>query len=386
MGNLTYLLGAGASAGDIENENPAIPILKNFNSELIKFYQQIIVNEIEAKDPKRDFVKQNNESLFADMEATASILEELSVNIGKNLFKQSFSYFIRNAEIVIEDLKAHITVDTLARKYYLMGSDGKSKLVLLKALLSVYFLHLQHNENRFDLRYDSLVATLLDRGHHGQLELPSNLKVISWNYDLQFEIALKRYQNSKLGEIQEQFGIHPCREFHGSSKGLSQFGMVKLNGTAGLFIEKNGLIRDIDNIYPDQISSEELFDLYFSICRRNELSISPFYRYSWENDNERFDKLPNMKLFLLDYAKRVMAETNNLVIIGYSFPAFNRKTDIELLNCLPQNTTIYIQDKFPVMKKNVEDIVNDRIARNIQVEFIEDISQFYIPSSYFENK
>lgn len=198
-------------------------------------------------------------------------------------------------------------------------------------------------------------------------------------------MALKKYQKSSLREIQEQFGIHPSMEYYGKSRTMSTFGMAKLNGTAGLFFDlKNKSVRDIDEIAPEQIEREELFNLFFGICRGGEYSISPFYRYSWEDDNERYDAIPNMKAFLTIYAKEIMSHTNHLVVIGYSFPPFNRRVDIELFNCLPTNTVVYIQDKNPVRKQNVLDIFRNFEEKNITVEFIEDVSQFYIPPIYFE--
>lgn len=382
--NVTYFLGAGASAGTMEK--PAIPILNKFNDALKDFFTKLVIDELNYKDPNRDYLKSYDEINLRAFEAQASMIKNRDSTLGNQLFSDSFIYLVIYVGNLIKELDDHTTVDTLARKYYLQGVDGQFNLIILKAFLSIYFLHLQHNENRFDMRYDSFVSTLLERGENGNLVLPNNIKVISWNYDLQFEIALKNYMKDKLSLIHHSFNIHPSMSRYNMSSTLDNFGMVKLNGTAGLFVDLDlRQIRDIDEIYPNEISSKELFNLFFDICRSGRFSIEPFYRYSWEDDNPRFDDLlPNMKAFLHEYAKDIMRRTNHLVVIGYSFPPFNRRLDIELFNELPMNAVVYIQDKNPLVKKNVEDIFTQFKFNNITVEFIEDTSQFHIPPIYFE--
>jgi hypothetical protein len=389
MNNLTYYLGAGASAGKVISESPfeldGIPILNVFNSKLISFYKTIIIKQLNSYDPSKLLSSLVKELFLENSIEITKIVNANTHNVSDKTSISKLYYFIEQGHKILTDLSGHSTVDTLARKYHLQGSNKANELVILKTLLSLYFLHLQHNEKRFDLRYDSFVSTILDRDRFGSLALPKNIKVISWNYDIQFEIALKKYEEKKLGNIQEQFGIHPSKSYHKTTKDIDSFGMVKLNGTAGLFLNKKKKVQDIDDIYANEIETEELLNMFYSICRNGDLLISPFYRYSWENDIETYDALPNMKNFLNDYAKKIMKKSNHIVVIGYSFPPFNRKIDLELFNCLPENATVYVQDTNPVRKKNIEDIFNNFEEKNIIVKFIEDVSQFYIPPSYFED-
>lgn len=382
--NLTYFLGAGASAGT--KEKPAIPILNSFNDALTAFYKDLIKKEFDYKDPNRSYLKITDDIFFENISTHITELKRLLYPDKKLIYSNEFIYFIDHVNRLLIDLNDHTTVDTLARKYYLLGNEGKSDLIKLKAFLSIYFLNLQLNEKKFDMRYDSFVSTILERDKSGNLSLPNNLKILSWNYDLQFEIALKKYHKVNLMQIQNVFGIHPSKTYFSSTRTMNSFGMAKLNGTSGLLIEANTkIISDIDELYPGEISRDELFDLFFGISRGGKYAISPFYRYSWENDNERLDILPNMKSLLHGYAKETMSQTNHLIVIGYSFPPFNRRADIELFNSLPQNSRIYIQDRNPLVKKNVEDIFKDFENKNITIQMIEDVSQFYIPPVYFED-
>lgn len=391
MQNLTYFFGAGASAGT--KEKPAIPILNVFNEALHDFFIWLTIKELRKNEIEVKSYEKTNDYYLNKLN-NITLLEKEKNADGELKYSRNFINFLFHSKLILEDLNEHTTVDTLARKYFLLGSNGKSKLTTLKALLTLYFLHLQHNKKQFDMRYDSFISTLLNIGTHGQLELPNNVKIISWNYDLQFEMGLKKYQESNLGDIQEQFKIHPSKAHCNLSNGMESFGMVKLNGSAGLFIKpeeiySNGtkiqaIVKDIDDIYSNEISTLELFDLFYSLTTRGNYSLSPFYRYSWENDNERHNKIPNLKKYLLDYAKEIMSISNYVVVIGYSFPPFNRKVDMELFNCLPENAIVYIQDTNPIRKKNFEDIFSSFEERNIKVEYIEDVSQFFIPPAYFE--
>jgi hypothetical protein len=380
--NLTYYLGAGASAGS--EYSPGIPVLNFFNKKLEEFYKKIIIDEFDKKDKVREYIKINDPDFFSNIENSLTILKTLKYNNeSKLLYSNEFTYFIKNVNEILKDLKGHTTVDTLARKYFLQGRV--SELRKLKAFLSIYFLFLQHNESRLDIRYDSFISTLLNKDENHNLILPNNVKIISWNYDLQFEMALKKYKDESLSKLQNTYSIHPNSFNVTSTSTMKSYGMVKLNGTAGLFMDSKLNLVDIDHLYPKKIENDELINLFFELTIGQKYSLDVFYRYSWEEDNNRYEnKIPNMKAHLHGYAKEIMSQTNHLVVIGYSFPPFNRRTDIELFNELPQNTKIYVQDTNPDRKELVDDIFKNLIAKGIRVEFIKDTNQFHIPPVYFE--
>ncbi len=80
----------------------------------------------------------------------------------------------------------HQSVDTFAKKLEILG-EVKS-LKRLKIALSVYFTY-EQLINSPDPRYDSFFASLLDTLG----EFPAEARVLSWNYDSQFELSYLAY-------------------------------------------------------------------------------------------------------------------------------------------------------------------------------------------------
>ena len=87
----------------------------------------------------------------------------------------------------------------------------------------------------------------------------------------------------------------------------------------------------------------------------------------------------------LEYAKNAMMDANILVVIGYSFPSFNRKVDKELfstfLNHMAQAKKVVIQS--PTMTSDTfRQIMGIRdTSQSVIVESNSD--QFYIPPEFF---
>ena len=77
--------------------------------------------------------------------------------------------------------------------------------------------------------------------------------------------------------------------------------------------------------------------------------------FSWETP-EDFEHLYSNYSKVKDYAIQIMRETDILVIIGYSFPLFNRNVDNELIKAAIENhqaKKIYIQDRNAIELKSV---------------------------------
>lgn len=122
----------------------------------------------------------------------------------------------------------------------------------------------------------------------------------------------------------------------------------------------------------------ENVDFLFEATQRNQIKFDVFVKYAWEHDLDS------------DWFKgvvKVMAETEVLVIIGYSFPPFNREIDQHLFSKL----------NFDVLKKIVyqDPNANKEIIENL-FEFPaklkdkiiiekekENMKQFHIPNQHF---
>jgi hypothetical protein len=76
--------------------------------------------------------------------------------------------------------------------------------------------------------------------------------------------------------------------------------------------------------------------------------ISPLscLNFAWENDNNYIDKYRGHSKNL-EEAEHIASETEILVVIGYSFPIFNREIDNILFKKMQKLKKVYIQDREP---------------------------------------
>jgi hypothetical protein len=379
--NITYFIGAGASCGT--KEKPAVPILKNFSEELKKFRNELVKARFADLNP-------NNSHLFSSWD---ELFETGTVTSGFHHYEldKDLKKFLGETNKIFKDLVHHSTVDTLAKRYYIINEkeSSNSDLIQLKSFLVLFFLDMHFNKNRQDMRYDNFISTLIDYNVDSKSYLlPTNLKVVSWNYDTQFEQALVRYTNQSIIDTQGNFNIFPSLKYKKKADLIYDFEMIKLNGTAGLFCKNDGTnqLTDIEEILSGKKSNLELLELYTDLSSNKRLSCIPFYRYSFEEEsNKGYANIENHKIKCVESAKEIFSKTKDLVIIGYSFPPFNRKVDAELLNSLPYESNIYIQDIYPEMVQTIKDCFPSLKRNKIEIHFVENLSQFHIPSTYFES-
>ncbi len=345
----TYIIGAGASC-------EVLPLVNQFVDELENF-QKVYLAEFEFID--NNFPKHYNYS-FTKSE------------IGR-MFSEDLKWLIDN-------VRKHFSVDTFARKLYLKG-DYKN-YNLLKRLLSEFLLILELM-NGIDRRYDSFFATILEKNGN-ELKLPENINLLSWNYDKQIEFSIAQFLKSKYNSYVEDFiQMIPRKEFFEPN---NKFSLFKLNGTVG------GVIYDgkydpmeydfgikIDQHAKDNILSNS-FDRYYRYKRfqqqtpfRNENEYENTINYSWENSTI----VKQVREFAINQTK----QTKELIIIGYSFPTFNRNLDKLILNNMSKLDKVYLQ-----LPKNSIDSVAYRIQSLIDKEIelikIDQVDEFYIPFSY----
>ena len=72
-------------------------------------------------------------------------------------------------------------------------------------------------------------------------------------------------------------------------------------------------------------------------------------------------------------------DTEQVVLIGYSFPFFNRQTDREIMGNMANLKKIYVQNM------NADEVESSLLAilpegKNIEIEKIYKCSQFYLPN------
>ncbi|OYZ00984.1 MAG: hypothetical protein B7Y37_08795 [Sphingobacteriia bacterium 28-36-52] len=330
--NVTYLLGAGASAN-------ALPVINELPSRL-KIFKKLL----------EDRCVDEHQSLF--------LLELFNPEI-KSIARE----LISDIEWALQELLSHSTIDTLAKRLYLISSRHND-LERLKRLLYIYFLFEQgYNDTNIrestikeapDKRYDSFIATYISP-KIDKLEMPGNIKIVTWNYDIQMELAFSKYLAvTDLDRVQERLQIFPNSLRSIDSFDEKSFGIVHLNGIINGVLGWNFSDDFRVDFYGLDQSKKGYLEIICQIYKKLEKEHLRYLTYSWE-DPQEFSITFKEKNNLKGIASKIFANTDILVVVGYSFPIFNRSVDKELMRNLKKEIQhIYIQDT----KDNVEDIKN----------------------------
>lgn len=277
----------------------------------------------------------------------------------------------------VSEIAMHSTVDTYARMLYF--SDEQEKLIKLKYFLALFFFWKQHSQQH-DKRYDLFFAAILG-GYPGRPELPTNIRILSWNYDNQLELsAAKFFKCDSVKQVRMHVPIYPAYENIEMRRSFYDKGFLvhKLNGSADLTIDQmrgqvvGGLNVNSKNpvaIYEDPFLKDYI-NSYKSTIRKSMI------HYSWEEDAE-----------ISHYREKALESiqgTEILVVIGYSFPTFNRLTDKTILTNISKSLEkVYVQAP--------PDAVNESITRvkalsdgslDDKIYPITSLKEFYIPFEF----
>lgn len=326
MPKVTYILGAGASAGAKDangNRQRGVPTICEFAQEC-----QSCIDWIET---------QNGISL----DSREEVLKELKWLYG-----------------ICEN---YPTVDTYARLLYSTGRNGEYHR--LKNILSV-FLTICQIRYPHDQRYDGWIASLVDDMGF----LPESMNVLSWNYDAQFEMAYSGYfKEHSLKTLWSLINVLN-KSFLYEPKNNDKFSFVKLNGTAFNHLDDDNHYIFDTLVYPD---NEIALDVVFESVLKPASNVINELSYVWEN--RLFPEI--FKKGIIDKVK----DTEIVVVIGYSFPYVNRSMDKMIFANMPKLKKVYVQD---LNADNVVEMVRGRLDENANVEIVskKNLSQFYIPN------
>lgn len=340
MSKTIYYIGAGASFGK-RDENGAIlegvPVVAEIPKEFAAFRKFIADAEI----PEGDIVFPG--FCMTDAEKMEG-------------YKRTMLSDIDDLQRGIQE---HATIDTYARKLYLTRQFSEFRK--LKDVLCSFFVWTQLVHKQ-DGRYDTFLANILEEG---TLDLPEDISIISWNYDSQVEMAYKAYRKDKELPVFE-------KNIVGEWPRLPQCGrLFKINGSA-TFIDSpilsliiatektTAAALQLIHFYDD--SRSDTTDLGYQM--RTHLS------FAWEKAANRDNMMESLTKTTLD--------TKQVVVIGYSFPFFNRQTDREIIGSMANLKKIYVQDM------NADDVEQSLLAvlpegKNINIEKIYKCSQFCLP-------
>jgi len=257
------------------------------------------------------------------------------------------SEFIKENRKFIDNIGEHLSFDTYFKKLFHQNSD---EIVKYKALLLYYFIfehlcplglyNLKFNgnfpENRkkfnIDPRYDSLIAGLL-KPVKGQCQFYSKINIITWNYDHNILNAIRNFM------------------FYPESIG-SIIGRRQIEKNVFIFNEQiraihlNGFIRH-DSFNDSKVFEEQdLIQLFEKLIERNQSGVDlsedvKDLSFAWENMKSDGAEPPKF----INSASEAVKNSHSVIVIGYSFPLYNRLFDQLILS--KENLyskTIYLRD------------------------------------------
>lgn len=329
MSKIVYLMGAGASA-------KALPVINQISDSITN-----LIKLLQKKENQLDDVR-----LYKDYTKLDCQKE-----------------FIKDLQWLRANSKNHQSVDTFAKKLFLI--QDFNNLNRLKITLST-LLTFEHELNPPDERYDAFFASLQEKLY----EFPTNLRILSWNYDNQFEQSFANY--SGQGIIEDNKYRLNVNEKNAYNTNKSGFGIYKLNGSIGFSslrsmstfsheFEQDGSIK--------KPFLEEIISNYMK--KRNDQDYAHTLSFAWEQDIDSDSFFESLRNEIMDMEV--------LVVIGYSFPFFNREIDRKLFKDWRHLKKVYFQDKYPeTIKERFQAIRDDIEDKNLICK--KDLDQFLIPN------
>jgi len=342
--NITYLLGAGASAN-------AVPTVFNM-MERIYVFSQFMQNELKIYPRTEWFDLIEAKFMVFPFKTPDTYAKKLFLTdkSEQKINYKSFKLFL-TLYLIFEQFP-FLFDTTLLEENYINNmktlNNILNKTQLKKSFKDNYSPVLF---NDIDSRYYSFWATIID--NDVSIELGENINIISWNYDQQLEFSYSKFENSSKFKLLKNLN--------------------KVNGTAKIIDSKGKTLIDIEVIRT--MKKSDVANLFKNVLE-NPANYETEIKFAWEKTDEEIEKLRDI-LFLTDV----------IVIIGYSFPDFNRYIDRILLSKIEPSKIVYVQD--PNAINIIERLkgVNDNFVNGVNVfPYDKDLTNFLIPKEYWEDK
>lgn len=374
---ITYLLGAGASAN-------AVPVLNFFGEQLDKFHK-FLQDDVFANLTINHSVESNKKLL----EITAKYIGEINNNFSPDTYARKL--FIKKNWAELDRFKLFLSSFLVWQETKFTSKSEDINKIRDNGDDESKRKQIRLTQNTLDKRYDAFIGSLIDKDSY---MLPSSLSIISWNYDAQIE-------SSFIGFIPDgrRKNVHALlrtfsNEIKSDESRINDLNFIKLNGSATLL--KNtmedgivGVSQNTLNWTKEGYTSKEYFSfLLEEILKEAKYRKNvPYLNFAWENED--------LTIKLTKRACNIMAETDILVVIGYSFPNYNLKIDKELLIAFAdhrrlQPKKIYIQDfkeNMEALKFKINGLVphvirsktNHESGSTFKIEPYPSVDQFLIP-------
>jgi hypothetical protein len=315
---ITYILGAGASIG-------AFPLVKG-------------TEEWEGRGLADDLIHQ------------ADKLEYLALNPINN-----------HVTTALREIGAWSNefgnLDSYAK--YLYHTKQFDKLGRLKLALTYYFLSNQLSIDGCaskEKRYLNFITSIIDEKD----QFPENVKVLSWNYDFLFENATSVYNDNERFIQGDKVSQHTpgfvsyfpnygySFQLTHKDYGNKDFSIVHLNGIAGFYLDQEDELSEVftsvfndfkKNGIVDKIGENDFMDFFEEKYSKKQHLLT----FAWEKKSKTKASLINS----YEIAQEIIKDTTILVVIGYSFPIYNREVDNMIFKEItPSLKKIYYQDPF----------------------------------------
>jgi len=317
MPKVTYIIGAGASSG-------CLPVINGIHEYLDAFRQFLL------------------ECKFASELSSKTI-----VDFGqKRKFGEIHAEIIDECQKLIKNVREHASIDTYAKKLLITKGKHSIEYLRLKALMSIFFIWAQRGKT--DPRYDSFFASVIGTNIN---ELSRDIRILSWNYDYQFEKAFSLYSQEPSLE-QNQRWLNVFTPLHVDTGMKSEFSLFKINGTTG-FAKNQAFYNHYDDLIAGDGKLPDLYVQQYADCVYYPSDYKMMLSFAWETQDQILDKF-------MSSVKTSCGLTETVVIIGYSFPYFNRSIDRKIMSMFDNTKKIYIQDLYP-------DTVESRIKNLIKI-------------------
>jgi len=266
----------------------------------------------------------NNKSDFATR------LNEYSKDLLKFSQSQKSTYPPKNLEIwgnpclnlinaiewLADEASHHASIDTFAKKLYF--KKDTTNLKKLKVTLSAYLIS-EQQKNPVDFRYDSFFASICEFDDDNHICLPPNLRILTWNYDTQLEKAF--------------YGFCEDKELVLKKITYNRDQIRRINGCCGHEYpnaNENYLSSIWDNkTYPEAWALA--IDFYDKYMNPNCQDI-PDISFAWEKET-----------YTLSSIIKDLDKISVLIVIGYSFPYFNRNIDDKIFKNMGHLDKVYLQ-------------------------------------------
>ncbi len=354
MSKIIYYIGAGASYG----ENRVVLQSNGLNSvdEIIINVGLPIISEIASR--LRTFHKYVD-GINTTVENNEIEIWGLRFTDANNALAYSKQELLKDIAWLHNETIRHATIDTFAKKLYLSGNNKDYER--LEKVLCLYLVW-EQIDHRGDQRYDTFLASVLTENG---LQLPQEISVISWNYDSQFEMAYSNYSNNRLF-VYDKFGAAQRLPDHGR--------IFKVNGSASF----RGTPTPLE-IVSGKLNKGVALLWYYNHCEvqvdvKGFEQIRPRLSFAWEQGEQTNENM-------LKAIEETVSDAEVLVVIGYSFPFFNRNVDREIFGYMDRLETIYIQDPYAEeIKQNIQNVMSDiQKAQRVAVITKTNCGQFFLP-------